>query len=184
MPVSILSLLKSSTVLWLIGVSYDGPKEHRDLSVKTICADSYDYGMSEVDSCEKLVQFVTPTLPGASSHPEFLTKYPWLHTALYGRSLDKTDPVRIKAAEQRFKELKCSEHYADYEKQYASLSTKDLLNYVNKDIMARIAQHNADQKIEDERKKVCGSRKLLELQGEHELGEHVRYSLRGSGHQN
>ena len=53
--VSLAGLLKSSAVLWMLGISYNPPKEHRALQPDIICSTSYNYEYKTCDD-EMLVE--------------------------------------------------------------------------------------------------------------------------------
>jgi len=99
--VSLAGLLKSSTVLWMLGVSYHQPKEHRDLSHEVICSSSYNYGYQ---TCDDLFHYVTPSIPEeASSYPDFIGNHPFAYKFIYGDSIDKIDSSRIAVAKKCMK---------------------------------------------------------------------------------
>jgi len=151
--VSLASLLASSTVVWLLGISYDQPKEIRNISPQVICNEDYDYGYK---SCADLLHYVTPTIPGeTSSQPDFIGEHPFAYKFIYGKSVNMTDNYRMAMAKKLYEKLNCKGHYQNYEKQYETLEQKHLVNFLQKDVMPRIAKENADQAIDAKRKKYC-----------------------------
>lgn len=150
--ISLAGLLKSSTVLWLIGVSYHQPKEHRDTSLAVICQSDYPYGYK---TCDDLLHYVTPTEPGQSYQPDFIGDHPFIYKSLYGQTLDSANQERIALAAKRYEEWKCSKHFEGYHSQYESLQQKDLIKYLSNDVMPRVGKENADREIDKKRAKNC-----------------------------
>jgi len=149
--VSLAGLLKSSTVLWILGISYNAPKDHRDISKHLCTSDVYAY-----KNCEDLQHYITPSVPGNnSSEPDFIGNYPWIYKLMYGQELTDVDQGRLAVAQKIYEEQNCKGHFKGFEQQYASLEQKDLMKYLQHHILPRIAQENADQVIDQKRKKIC-----------------------------
>jgi len=161
--VSIAALLKSSTVVWLLGLSSPTLKEHRDLSLPVICHPTYDYGYK---SCDDLHHYAAPIDPDDSqARAEFIGKHPFLYAALYGNSLEKVDKHRLQTAEELYTALDCASTFSHDAEQYKSLKQADLLAFLNDDVAKRIAHEEADLAIDAKRAKSCAKSRKKNLRG-------------------
>ncbi len=150
--VSLAGLLKSSTVLWMLGISYNQPKEHRNTSPLVICHPSYQY---EYKSCQDVSHFVTPPVPG-ESQPDFIGGHPFAYKFIHGASIDTVDARRMAIAKKVYEELNCTEYFKDYDRQYASLQEKDLIKFLTHNILPAISKEIADRDIDNKRALSCG----------------------------